>query len=148
MMTESSVEIGAEAPIVWDVFTDVEQWPSWTSSVTELVALDGPGIEIGKRFQIKQPRMPKLVWEVTDVDPGGSWTWRVKSLGSTTLATHELVEQGDGKTLVRQRIDQRGPIGSTVGALMRGMTKRYLELEGQGLKTRSEERRRQNASPA
>jgi uncharacterized protein YndB with AHSA1/START domain len=148
MMTESSVEIGAAAPIVWDVFTDVEQWPSWTSSVTELVALDGPGIEIGKRFQIKQPRMPKLVWEVTDVDPGASWTWRVKSLGSTTLATHELVEQGDGKTLVRQRIDQRGPIGSTVGALMRGMTKRYLELEGQGLKTRSEERRRQNASPA
>jgi len=147
MITDSSVEIEASAPTVWDVFVDVEQWPSWTSSVTELVALDGPGIEVGKRFQIKQPRMPKLVWEVTDVDPGSSWTWRQHSPGGTTLATHEVVANGTGKTLVRQRIDQRGPIGVTVGALMRGLTKRYLELEAQGLKTRSEAQRSQDASP-
>ena len=61
MITERSVEIDAPAPLVWDVFTDVECWPEWTASVTHLVALDGPGIAVGKRFEIKQPKLPTLV---------------------------------------------------------------------------------------
>ena len=148
MITESSVEIEAPAPVVWDVFVDVERWPNWTASVERIVALDGSGIEIGRRFEIKQPRFPKLVWEVTAVDPGVSWTWRQKSAGGTTDATHEVVAQGPDRTLVRQRLDQRGPIGAVVGLLMRRLTKRYLELEGQGLKASSEQRRRHDASSA
>jgi uncharacterized protein YndB with AHSA1/START domain len=148
MITDSSIEIEASSATVWDVFVDVERWPEWTASVERIVALDGPGIEVGKRFEIKQPRFPRLVWEVTEVDPGVSWTWRVRSPGATTLASHEVVPQDGGGTLVRQRIDQRGPIGVVVGRLTRGLTKRYLELEGQGLKARSEERRRQDSSPA
>ena len=148
MITDSSVEIDAAATTVWDVFVEVEHWPEMTESVTSLVALDGPGIEVGKRFEIKQPRMPKLVWEVTEVEPGVSWTWRQKSPGGTTYATHEVIPQGDARTLVKQRIDQRGVIGVAVGVLMVRMTKRYLDLEGQGLKARSEESRRSDASSA
>ena len=85
---------------------------------------------------------------MTEVDPGRSWTWRQRSLGSTAFASHEVVPQGAARTLVRQRIDQRGPIGVVVGALMRRLTRRYLDLEGQGLKARTEERRSRNASPA
>ena len=65
MITDSSIEVEAPAAVVWDVFSDVERWPEWTASVTRLVALDGPGIAVGRRFGIKQPRMPNLVWEVT-----------------------------------------------------------------------------------
>ena len=148
MITDGSVEIDATAATVWDVFVDVEHWPEMTESVTSLVALDGPGIEVGKRFEIKQPRMPKLVWEVTAVEPGVSWTWRQKSPGGTTYATHEVIPQGDARTLVKQRIDQRGVIGVAVGLVMLRMTKRYLNLEGQGLKARSEESRRRDASSA
>jgi uncharacterized protein YndB with AHSA1/START domain len=148
MITESSIEIDAPAAVVWDVFVDVERWAAWTASVERIVALDGPGIDIGKRFEIKQPRLPKLVWEVTDVDPGVAWTWRQHSPGGTTLASHEVIPQPGGTTLVRQQIDQRGPIGVTVGALMRRLTRRYLELEAQGLKARSEEAYRRDASRA
>jgi uncharacterized protein YndB with AHSA1/START domain len=148
MITDSSIEIGAAPETVWAVFVDVERWAEWTASVERIVALDGPGIEVGKRFEIKQPRFPKLVWEVTEVDPGVSWTWRARSLGATTIATHDVVAQDGGRTLVRQRIDQQGPIGVALGVLLRGLTKRYLQLEGQGLKARSEERRRQGSSPA
>jgi ligand-binding SRPBCC domain-containing protein len=148
MITDSSIEIGAPAETVWAVFVDVERWAEWTPSIERIVALDGPGIEVGKRFEIKQPRFPKLVWEVTEVDPGVSWAWRVRSLGATTVATHEVVPQSGGRTLVKQRIDQRGPIGVVVGVVTRGLTKRYLELEGQGLEARSEERSRQDPSPA
>lgn len=142
MITEGNVEIDAPSPAVWDVFADVERWREWTASVDRIVALDGPGIEVGKRFQITQPRLPRLVWEVTEVDPGRSWTWRSRSLGGTTAASHELLPQGAERTVVRQRIDQRGPIGVVVGVLMRRLTRRYLELEGQGLKALCEQRRR------
>ena len=148
MITDSSIEIAAPASIVWEVFAEVERWPEWTASVERVAPLDGPAIEVGRRFEIDQPRLPKVVWEVTEVDPGRSWTWRQRSPGSTTLATHEVVPLDAERTLVRQRIDQRGPVGVVVGALMRGLTRRYLDLEGEGLKARSEERRSRNASPA
>lgn len=147
MIVDSSIEVEAPASTVWDVFTDVERWPEWTASMERVVALDGAGIEVGKRFEIEQPRMLKLVWEVTEVEPGTSWTWRQRSPGATTLATHEVVPQGPGRTLVRQRIDQRGPLGVVVGALMLRLTRRYLELEAQGLKARSEQAR-QDAPPS
>jgi uncharacterized membrane protein len=141
MITDSSIEINAPAARVWDVFTDVERWPEWTASVTGLVALDGPGLAVGKRFAIKQPRLPKLVWEVSDVADGTSWTWVQRSIGGKAIARHEVIATADDRTLVRQRIDQQGPIGALVGRLMRGTTKRYLELEADGLKARSEQRR-------
>jgi uncharacterized membrane protein len=148
MNTDSSVEIDAPASVVWDVFSDVEGWPDWTASVDTVTGLDGPDIRIGRRFEIKQPRLPKVAWAVTELAPGVSWTWRQRSFGATTLATHEVIAQGPNRTLVRQRIDQRGPLGVIVGVLMRRLTKRYLGLEAEGLKARSEQRARANAAPA
>jgi uncharacterized membrane protein len=141
VITECGAAIDAPAKVVWDVFSDVERWPDWTASVTRLVALDGPGLAVGKRFEIKQPRMPKLVWEVTEVTPGESWTWVQRSPGGLTVARHDVIADPDGSTRVRQSIDQRGPVGVLVGLLMRRMTKRYLELEAAGLKARSEQLR-------
>ena len=146
MITESSVEIDAPTSLVWEVFTDVERWPEWTASVTNLVALDGPGLAVGKRFQIKQPKLPTLVWEVTDVAPGVSWTWAQHSSGGSTFAHHALTPMDDGHTLVRQALDQRGPVGAIVGRLMLRRTRRYLEMEAQGLKLRSEGLRRPDGS--
>ena len=147
MITEDSVTIDAPASVVWDVYADAERWPQWTASVTKVVALDGPGIAVGKRFEIKQPRFPKLVWEVTDADPGRTWTWQQRSPGGTTVASHEVVPQGE-QTLVRQRIDQRGPIGALVGRLVGRLTKRYLAMEAAGLKARCEAQRRPDAATA
>src|SRR5689334_10008247 len=141
MITDCGVEIDAPAQVVWKVFSDVERWPEWTPSVTKIVALDGPGLAVGKRFEIKQPRMPKLVWVVTELTPGMSWTWVQRSPGGRTVARHEVNAEFDGRTKVRQQLDQRGPIGALVGVLMRGMTRRYLDLEATGLKARSEQRR-------
>lgn len=148
MITQGSIEIEAPASIVWDVFVDVERWSEWTESIGRIVALDEPGIAVGKRFEIKQPRMPKVVWEVTEVDPGVSWTWRQKSLGSSASATHEVIPIDAERTAVRQTIDQRGPIGVIVGALARRMTRRYLDLEAHGLQARSEQTSSANAASA
>lgn len=151
MITESSVEIDAPASLVWDVFADVERWPEWTASVTRLVAVDGPGspvIAVGKRFEIKQPKLPTLVWEVTDLTPGVAWTWAQRSSGGSTLAHHTLTPIADGRTLVRQMLDQQGLAGAIVGRLMRRTTCRYLEMEAQGLKGRSEQLRQPHGPPS
>lgn len=138
MITDSAIAIDAPASLVWDVFSEVECWPEWTASVTSLRALDGPGLAVGKRFEIKQPRLPRLVWEVTRLDEGRSWTWEQRSPGGRTIAVHEVEQAGSG-TRVRQQLDQQGPVGALVARLMRGTTKRYLDLEAQGLKARSEQ---------
>jgi uncharacterized membrane protein len=141
MITECGIAIDAPAAVVWDVFSDVEHWPEWTASVTRLVGIDGPDIAVGKRFEIKQPRMPRLVWEVTEVIPGASWTWVQRSPGGLTVARHDVISESGHRTQVKQQLDQRGPIGSLVGLLTGGMTRRYLDLEAAGLKTRCEQRR-------
>lgn len=142
MFTEHSVEIDASPEIVWDVFSDVERWPDWTDSVTSLVGLDGPGLAVGSRFAIKQPRMAKLVWQVTEIDPGVSWTWEQRAPGAVAAARHAVVPRPGGGTLVRQQIDQRGVFGALVGRLMARLTRRYLDMEATGLKRRAEERSR------
>jgi len=139
MITDDGIDIDAPTTVVWDVFSDVERWPEWTASVSSLNALDGHGLAVGKRFAIKQPRMPKLVWEVTDVEEGRSWTWVQRSPGGLTKASHHIEALSGGRTRVRQQIDQGGPVGALVGLLMRRMTRRYLELEAAGLKARSEQ---------
>jgi uncharacterized membrane protein len=139
MITEDSVEIDAPAQLVWQVFSDVERWPEWTTSVSSLVARDGTGLAVGKRFAIKQPGMSKLVWKVTEVDPGSTWTWVQRSPGVRVSARHWVIPQPGGRTLVRQQLDQGGVLGTLVGRLMVKKTKRFLELEAQGLKARSEQ---------
>jgi uncharacterized membrane protein len=139
MFAEDSVEIDAPPQLVWEVFTDVERWPQWTASVTSLVGLDGPGLAVGRRFAVKQPGMQKLVWQVTEIDAGSSWTWVQRSPGVNVVARHYVSARPDGGTLVRQQLDQGGALGALVGRLMVKKTKRFLELEAQGLKARSEQ---------
>jgi uncharacterized membrane protein len=139
MINEDSIAIDAPPRLVWDVFSNVEHWPDWTASVTSLVGKDGPDLAVGRRFAIKQPGMQKLVWEVTEIDPGASWTWVQRSPGVRVTARHWVTGQPGGGTLVRQQLDQSGILGALVGRLMAKKTKRFLQQEAQGLKARSEQ---------
>lgn len=138
MITECGAEVDAPAAVVWDVFSDVERWPEWTASVTRLEALDDRELVVGNRFEIKQPRMPRLVWEVTEVTPAASWTWVQRSPGGLTVARHDVIPVSTERTRIHQRLEQRGPVGAVVGLLMRSMTRRYLGIEAEGLKARCE----------
>lgn len=140
MITETSIEIDAPAAVVWEVYADVERWPDWTESVTEVSPLDGAELAAGRRYAIRQPKFPRLEWEVTQVDPGRGWTWRQRSVGGTTVAHHRIEALGDSRARVVQGVDQRGPIGLVVGVLARGLTRRYLRMESEGLKAASEAR--------
>jgi uncharacterized protein YndB with AHSA1/START domain len=138
MNFHDSVQIGAAAADVWRVFTDVERWPEWTASVRTVEIVRGSGVEPGARVRIRQPRLPVMTWEVTEVDPGVSWAWVARSRGVATVARHTVTPAGPGTTLVEQVIEQRGPLAGIAGRLTARLTRRYLAIEAAGLKQRCE----------
>lgn len=140
MRFDDQVTIDAPPDVVWGVYADVEHWPDWTASVTSVRFASGTELAPGARVRIRQPRLPAATWEVSDLDPGRSWTWVAKAPGITSVATHTLEAGADGTTHVRQSIEQRGPLGAVFGRLYARLTRSYLALEAAGLKARSEAR--------
>lgn len=138
MIVQDEITIDAPIDAVWAVYSDVERWPMWTTSVTSVELVDGPPLGPDSRARIKQPRFPSLVWSVTALAPGTSWTWTTHSPGATTVATHLLERVEEGRTRVTQTIDQRGVLGVLVGLLTKRLTRRYLAMEGAGLRQRVE----------
>ena len=77
---------------------------------------------------------------MTTLGAGREWVWENRSPGSVAIAAHSVRALDDGRTHVELWIDQRGVVGRTIGVLARRMTRRYLRMEAEGLKRRSEER--------
>jgi uncharacterized membrane protein len=138
MNFDDQVSISAPAEHVWAVYADVERWPAWTASVTEVRFVSGTEIAVGTKVRIRQPKLPTTVWEVTEVQPGTGWTWVARAPGATTEAWHRISAQPDGAVRVAQGIRQTGPLGWVVSRVYAGLTRRYLAMEGAGLKERCE----------
>ena len=140
MHAEDSIDIEAPADVVWRVYADVERWPDWTASMDEVTFVRGDALADGAEVRIKQPRLPRVTWVVTELRPGASWTWEARSPGALTVARHVVTATDDGTTRVEQSIDQTGPLGGLVGRAIAGLTHRYLRMEAEGLKATAESR--------
>jgi uncharacterized membrane protein len=138
MHAEDGIEIEAPADVVWKVFADVERWPEWTASMDEVTFVKGSTLGDGAAVRVKQPRLPRMTWVVTELTPGASWSWEARSPGALTVARHTVTATDRGTTRVAQSIDQTGPIGGLVGRMMAGLTRRYLRMEAEGLKAAAE----------
>src|SRR4051794_1558867 len=108
-MPDLSVTIDAPADTIWRELVDVERWPEWTASMTKVEQLDSGPLAVGTRVRIKQPKFPAMVWEVTNVEPGRSFTWAAGAAGVRTVARHELSPTATGVDLTLH-IEQSGPM--------------------------------------
>ncbi len=135
MHTEVRFPVAAPAERVWATLSDVERWPTWTASMRE-VRLEGP-LAVGTVARIRQPKLPPTTWTVTEVVPGRSFSWESKAPGSRALGEHEITPTGEASCEVRLMLDQTGPIGALVGLVYRGLTKRYVQMEADGLTAES-----------
>jgi uncharacterized membrane protein len=138
MHAETSVDIGATPAKVWKTLVDVERWPTWTKSVSQVQLLSSAGLAVGARVRIRQPRLPVMDWDVIGFEPESRLAWTAIRGGVATTATHQLRANEQGATRVVLSIDQKGPLAGVVGLFTSGLTRRYLELEAQGLKVRCE----------
>jgi hypothetical protein len=133
-----SVDIHASPERIWSELIDVERWPEWTKSVTRVERLEVGPFGLGSRARVKQPKLPPLVWTVTDFQPEQAFTWTASSSGITSVGEHWL-RPGDAQTCtVTLAIRQSGPLAPIVGLLTSGLTRRYVNIEAQGLKQRCE----------
>ena len=140
MRFEDEILINEPIDVVWAVYSDVERWPEWTASVDTSEFVEGNELAVGARVAIKQPKLPKAVWQVTGIEPGRSWTWVAKGPGVRTTAVHTLESIDARTTRVRMTLEQGGLFGGLVGRLWAKLTREYLATEAAGLKTRSEAR--------
>jgi carbon monoxide dehydrogenase subunit G len=135
----TTIEIYAPPARVWAVMLDLERWPEWTSTVTSMTRLDPGPLAVGSRVRICQPKLRPAVWQVTEVDEGQSSTWFTIGPGVRVIARHSIDPIAAG-SLVTLSIAFSGVLGPLVARLTRGLNERYLALEANGLKARSEAR--------
>jgi uncharacterized membrane protein len=138
MHHETSIEIAASPELIWSTLSDVERWPDWTRSVTEVERLDDGAFGVGSRARVKQPGMPRLVWEVTEYAPEEAFTWASKIPGVATTGAHRLGTGVDGSVTVTLTLDQEGPLAPVVWRLTGSRSRRYVQMEAEGLKRRCE----------
>lgn len=138
MRFQKQFEVKAPPEKVWAVMEEVQRWPEWTESMTSVELVDGATLAPGAKAKIKQPRIPATVWEVTDVSPNQGFAWVSKSPGGRTIADHRI-EPSEGGSRVTLSVDMTGPVNAAFGVLFGGLTRRYLEMEAEGLSRRAEE---------
>ena len=138
MRLSRTIEIAAPPEVVWSVWRDVERWPEWTASVTSVEPLAPGPFAVGYRARVLQPKLPRAVWQVTELEEGRRFVWVYGSPGVRLTASHR-VEPSAAGTRAESYVEFSGPFGGLVGRMTRATTERYLSMEAEGLKARSEE---------
>jgi Polyketide cyclase / dehydrase and lipid transport len=138
MKLTHSIDIHASPQIVWEIWSDIERWSEWTASITKIQKLAPGPLAIGLRACVRQPKLPVAIWRVTQVEENRGFTWVSTSLGAQVTGIHTLEPCADG-TRATMTLIFAGPLALLFGWLSRSLTQRYLQLEANGLKARSEQ---------
>ena len=133
----TSIEIAASPERVWAVLCDVERWPEWTPSMRSIKRFDTGPLSIGSRIRIHQPKLRPADWLVTRLEPGRGFDWVTRSLGLAVTGRH-WIEPIEGGSRVTLSIQFGGVLAPLITWLTRGLIARYVDLEANGLKRRSE----------
>jgi len=136
MNYEYTVAIDAAPEKVWEILHDVERWPEWTQSMSKVEILDRP-LAVGSRVKIKQPKLASATMTIFSLDAGQSFSWRAKSPGLHTEAHHDISSSPTGAS-VTLRFELTGALAGVAGIFWGSMIRRYVEMEGNGLKARAE----------
>jgi uncharacterized membrane protein len=137
LRNETSISIDAPPERVWSVMVDVERWPEWTSSVTSIKRLDDGEFRVGSRARVAQPKLPTVVWEVSSLEPGRGFQWQNASPVLRSVGGHRVEPEGAGSK-VTLWIEQTGLMVPLLALFYKGLTRRYVQVEAEGLKRRCE----------
>jgi uncharacterized membrane protein len=138
MAHSKTITIDAPPARVWAILADVEGWPTWTKSVVTATRGEPGPLQVGSTATVKQPKLAKSHWVVTEVEPERNFTWVSKAPGVTSTGHHRVEPTADGGSTVTLALEQTGPLARIVGALGGRLIDRYVGWEAEGLKARAE----------
>jgi uncharacterized protein YndB with AHSA1/START domain len=133
----TSIDIEAPPERVWSIMSDVERWHEWTASIRRVRKTDADALKVGSGAWVRQPKLPPAFWRVTAIEPNREFTWISKGPGIVVTARHavEATPRGTRATL---SINYDGLLHPLVVWMIGDLNDRYLALEANGLKRRSE----------
>jgi hypothetical protein len=130
-MIEATAHTSATPSQAWQVFSDVTAWPQMLPTFDAVEPADGatqrPAVDA--TYVIRQPRLPKASWMITDWRPDEAFTWVSVAPGIRTTGVHEVTGTPDGSTTIRVGIDWSGPMAWLPRLLYSRLARRYLETE-------------------
>lgn len=129
--------VSAPPEDVWRLFVDVERWPQLSASMREVRRLDTGPLRVGSEAIVRQPRLPRTRWRVTELRPGRSFTWETTAGGMTTAGGH-VVEEGAEGSVITLSLHEHGPLAPLMNALIGGLSRRYLSMEMEGFRRAAE----------
>lgn len=98
-MIRASARSAGSPERLWAIASDVEHWGDRLPTVDSVRPLSSGPMAVGSRFEVRQPGLPKAVWEVTDWQPGSSFTWVSSGAGVRSEAVHTVIADSDGSRL-------------------------------------------------
>lgn len=131
MLTETR-DTATPMSVVWSRLIDVENWPSWTASMTRIERLDGGPLRVGSKARIHQPKGRPTVWEVTALTEGHEFTWQNRQPGILTIGRHVLTAAPPG-THILLALEHRGPLAWLARLLAGRRMAEYVRMEADGL---------------
>ena len=139
-MKEYSVTIDIQAPPerVWPIMSDVRRWHEWTASITSIRRFDDGPLTVGSRAMVRQPKVPPALWRVTEIEDGRSFTWVTGTPIARATGRHTVQPLAAGSRATLS-LEYSGILGGLLARLLDGINRRYLTMEANGLKARSEE---------
>lgn len=137
----TSTVIDAPPETVWQVVSDVESMPEWTTSMTSVRIVEGPDpLGLGSEVRVEQPGLPLAMWMVDEWDPPRKFGWTSAVPGVRTQAEHVVEPVDDGRTRVTLSITQVGALSGVVGPFLAQRIRALVDAELEGLQARAEGR--------
>lgn len=126
----NQVEIDAPADKVWNVLTDIRNWPNWQEAVTETEVLGA--IEEGTRFNWKAGGLSFKSMIHTQT-PRSKFGWTGKTIGTSAVHNWTFEENGN-KTIVKVEESLQGVLPKLFRSYFQknldaGMAKSLKELK-------------------
>jgi hypothetical protein len=129
-MIHATARSAATPDRLWSLASDVERWGDRLPTVDSVRPLGSGPIGLGSKFEVRQPRLPKATWEVTDWQQGRSFTWVSTSPGIRSTAVHTVREDA-GASKLDLSLEWSGPLAPILGLLIGRKAQDMVEIEAE-----------------
>ena len=130
-MIRATARSAATPDRLWSLASDVERWGDRLPTVDVVRPLGSGPTRVGSRFEVRQPGLPKAVWEVTDwQQQGRSFTWVSTSPGIRSTAVHAVQDISGGSRLDLS-LEWSGPLARVLELLIGRKARGMVEIEAE-----------------